>query len=234
MPLARGLRNRRGRAYRVPFLEVVLTVDAAADADRVQHCLDSYLDSDLQDLRVVLVGPWDQLTAERVPPLTDPLRDLGILHRAYRHEPRVDLVGPDDPVVTGRCRSPFRLTVTATDLAPRPAGVRLVVSDLERTSAGRRTFTRSDGREVASLTRTAAYSRADWFGITDSDERDAFVTDTFGGGERPAAEAGWVPVTERVVKKWSRVAARTSDEESWALVRAAVAKGQSPPNRSRV
>ena len=64
--------------------------------------------------------------------------------------------------------------------------------------------------------------------------RDAFVTDTFGSAQRPAAEAGWVPGSQRPVRKWSRTTTRTSDDESWALVREGLARSQSAPKRSRV
>lgn len=241
LPMTRGLRNRRGRVHRVPLLEVVLDVGVDDDADAVQHCVDSVLDSDLPDLRVVLAGPWSDLTDDRVSPLGDPLRDLGILHRLYRDEPRVELVAPDADALVERCRSPYRMTLTGPDHVPLPAALRLLVADMERTGAGLRTYV-ADGRTVARLERTAAYARADRHRVTDPAERDAFVSETFGARAHPADEAGWVEPDGRPVRKFSRVATTTMDpDESWAQVRDSLTRreggakrSQSAPNRSRV
>ena len=54
VPTMRPKRNRRGRAYQVPYLEVVVT---AGPADETVHLVDSLLDGDVPDLRVTLVGP---------------------------------------------------------------------------------------------------------------------------------------------------------------------------------
>ena len=235
LPLARGLRNRRGRVHRVPLLEVVLAVETGDDADAVQHCVDAVLDSDLPDVRVVLTGLWGDLTDTRVSPLGDPLRDVGILHRLYRTEPRVELVAPDAEVLIMRCRSPFRLVLADADLVPHPATLRLLVADMERTGAGLKTYVAA-GRTVARLERTAAYARADRHQVSDTDARDAFVAETFGAYTHPAEEAGWTVAEERPVRKFSRVSTTAMDPaESWELVREGLAKkSQSAPKRSRV
>src|SRR5699024_9683015 len=54
VPTMRPKRNRRGRAYEVPYLEVVVT---AGPADETIRLVDSLLDGEVPDLRVTVVGP---------------------------------------------------------------------------------------------------------------------------------------------------------------------------------
>ena len=234
LPSMRGKRQRRGRVYQVPYVEVVVSVsDVLADeayADlptregalaRVQRCVDSVLDSDLDDLRVLLVGEWDRLGDERVSPLRDPLRALRILHRGYEHEPRVRLVREDDPVLRERSGSPMRLVLGSADVALVAPTVRAITGDLERTHHGLRVFRGDDGQVVARLERTAAFARASWHvDPSDGPGLDAFVEAAFGARDVPAVEAGFVPSLERRVKRYSRLWLPAEDpDDSWRQAR---------------
>ncbi|WP_110240332.1 glycosyltransferase family A protein [Nocardioides gilvus] len=215
VPASRG-RRQHGRIYQVPYVEVVVPVDAGAD--RVQRCVDALLESDMDDLRVVLVADWAVLDTARVSPLRDPLRDLGILSRAYRHEPRVELVQPDAEVLTQRCRSPFRMTLASTALAPLEMSIGVLLADMERTHFGLAVLHGPAG-EVVRVVRTAARSRAGWHEVTDPGEVDDFIADVFGRRDAGAAELGWVPWEERTIRRYRRPKfGAVSSEESWARV----------------
>lgn len=216
VPVLRPRRQRRGRVWAVPHVEVVLR--AEGDLVSVQKQVDAVLDSEFDDLRVVLVGDWQALTAGRGSARTDPMRDLGILHRSYRNEPRVELVEPDAPVLSARCRSPFRLWLRPGDLLPSAQTLRAIVGDLERTQAGLRIFVDDAGREVARAESTAALARAVWHDVP-AEELDDFVAHTHGAATRPAVDIGWVPAADRVVRTHpSTPYVAVSAEESWALV----------------
>src|SRR5918995_949304 len=89
VPTMRPKRNRHGRAYQVPYLEVVLE---AGPADETIHLVDSLLDGDVPDLRVSVVGPWSSVHDDRVQPVEDPVLETRLVHRSFLHEPRVRLV----------------------------------------------------------------------------------------------------------------------------------------------
>lgn len=251
LPSMRGKRQRRGRTYQVPYLEVVVPATATlTDPDladlpalqgglaRVQRCVDSLLDSDMDDLRVVLVGEWSRLGEERVSVLRDPLRDLRVLHRSYVHEPRVELVEPTSPVLERRSRSPLRLVLTSAELALVAPAARVLSADLERTHHGLRVFSDVDGQVVARLERTAAYARAAWHLAADGREgdlaaADAFVDEAFGTGEVLASEAGFVPALERPVARYRRDWAPPVDpHDSWVQARKELRNGVRPHRRA--
>lgn len=229
VPASRG-RRQRGRTYRVPYVEAVVPVDGPLE--QVQRCVDALLEAELDDLRILLVADWSVLGEERVSPLGDPLRDLGILQRGYRDEPRVELVQPDADVLTGRCRSPFRMTLATTALVPIEVGVGPLVADLERTHFGLSVVHDGDGAEVVRVARTAARSRARWHAITDEAEVDAFVAQTFGRRDSTTQEAGWVPWDERTIRRYRRPKfGAAPPEESWARVQETVAPAIEPYRR---
>lgn len=247
LPSMRGKRQRRGRTYQVPYVEVVVAVTptlsdpALVDLPtregalaRVQRCVDSLLDQDLDDLRVVLVGEWSLLGDERVSVLRDPLRDLRVLHRGYVHEPRVDLVEPGDPVLSGRSRSPLRLALARADVALLPPAVRVLAADLERTHHALRVLVDADGAEVARLERTAAYARASWhLDLGDVEGADAFVTQAFGAGQVLAREAGVVAALERSIPRYRRDWAPPVDpDESWEQARKELRNALRPQRRA--
>src|SRR5690606_16961887 len=115
--------------------------------------VDSVLASDQRDLRVLLVGPWAELTDQRVFPLADPWLELRLIAATYRSDPRVELV--ERPPETG-FPSPFVLRLPSTRGLARPALRRLVeYADRERLGLVRA------GPDVE-LWRTAAVHRARW------------------------------------------------------------------------
>lgn len=223
VPASRG-RRQHGRFYRVPYVEVVVPVDAGAE--QVQRCVDAFLESEMDDLRVLLVADWSVLDLARVSPLGDPLRDLGILLRAYRHEPRVELVQPDADVLEQRCRSPFRMTLAGTALVPLEMSVGVMLADLERTHFGLAVLHGAGGLgeageagEVVRVVRTAAHSRAGWHHVTEPDELDRFIADVFGRRDAQADDLGWVPWQERTIRRYRRPKfTPVSAAESWGRV----------------
>ncbi|PVG84231.1 glycosyl transferase family 2 [Nocardioides gansuensis] len=187
VPGMRPKRNLHGRTYDVPYLEVVVD---APPSDELIHCVDAVLDSTLDDLRVVLPGSWHELHDGRRSPLADPLLDLRIVERTYRHDPRVELVPGVPP---GRCRSSFRLTLDSTAWAPTPVALQAMLDDLERTHEGTRII-----RRVGRLDRTAAVSRvARALGQVSDDGLDA----AFGLQVLASSQAGFVPTAERDVPR---------------------------------
>lgn len=188
VPGMRPKRNRRGRRYDVPYLEVV--VPCLASASEVIGCVDAVLDSSLDDLRVVLRGDWDSLTDERRSPLADPFLETRIVHRTYLHDQRVELA---TAVPDGRCRSPFRLVLDGTSRAPAPEALQELLDDLERTHDGLRVIA-----GVGRLERTAAVSRVlRVHGAVTDEALDA----AYGARALAPDEAGFVPTAEREVPR---------------------------------
>ena len=232
VPGMRPKRNRNGRIYEVPYLEVVVTVPTEGDwsACDVIGCVDSVLDSTLGDLRVVLVGAWSQITGERRSMLADPLLELRILERTYHPDPRVELVEVLPP---GRCRSPFRLTLESVAWAPLPEALLALLEDLERTHEGWRLIER-----VGHVVRTAALSRAARVlgPETEDSSLHRVVDETYAGQSISAAEAGWVKTSDRVVPRYDGklrppVAPKASRAKlRKALSRAGLASSPSEPD----
>lgn len=206
VPAMRPKRRRHGRAYEVPYLEVVVDVgDALTDASREQPadevvaCVDALLDADFTDLRVVLVGPWDRVHEERTQPVEDPCLELRIVHRSYRGEPRVRLVVEAPPAVPGTAvdatDAEFRLTLPDTSYAPLGSALQPLLDDLERTHHGARTIRYPSGVQ-ARLERTAALARVERVASPD-DDREALLEECSGTASYDAAEVGFVPTAER-------------------------------------
>src|SRR5690606_18016724 len=127
MPLPRWLR-RHGGAGAVPLVTAVVDV-AGHRLETVSDTVDSLLRGE-PDLRVVLVGPWHRLTAQRVSPLADPWLELRLIEASYRADPRVRLAAHEPDSVFP---SPYLLRLPATRPLP-PGGVRRLVeyADEER------------------------------------------------------------------------------------------------------
>ncbi len=238
IPSVRRRRMLRGRVYEVPYLEVV--VDVGGPLREVQRTVDAFLDSELSDLAVTLRGPFDQVHDERVSPLNDPLRDLGVLHRRYRNEPRVRMVLPDDASLTHRPGAMFRMVVGSAGLVPLAVGPRAWVDDMERARLGLRVFVDAEGAPVARLERVAAFARAEWSGepffarrpsVADS-SADALVEAAYGVARVPALESGWVPWKRRSLPRDRRQDLTAVDrDESWQMVLDAVAADRSTVKR---
>lgn len=227
-PSLRNRRNRYGRTYKVPYVDVV--VHAEGDLEAVTRFVDLVLDSDMLDLRVTLVGPWSTLSDARVSPLSDPLRDLGILHRWFVEEPRVRLVEPGDPVSLGRTEgrtdAVYRMLVHDVALVPEVQAVRAWTFDMERTRLGLRRFLDDAGREVARIERIGAYARAAWHDVH-GEAADDLVAEAFGRHDVDAVQAGWVPSEERGIRKFRRQDLRPVDpEKSWARAMREIRSGR--------
>ncbi|MCW2737894.1 glycosyltransferase family 2 protein [Nocardioides sp.] len=194
VPTMRPKRNRRGRAYQVPYLEVVVT---AGPADETVHVVDSLLDGDVPDLRVTLVGPWGSVHDDRVQPVEDPVLETRIVHRSYLHEPRVRLV--ESPPASSDAE--FVLTLPDVSMAPLPATLSALLDDLDRTHHGARLLS-YDGGAVARLERTSALARVARL-AADGDDRDALLDESFGVKTYAAASVGFVPVEERDVERFT-------------------------------
>lgn len=190
VPGMRPKRNRRGRRYDVPYLEVVVPGPTPeVVAEEVIGCVDAILDSSLDDLRVVLVGEWDALGTERLSPLADPHLESRIVHRTYLHDQRVELV---TELPAGRCRSAFRLRLPSVRWAPGPEALQELLDGLEQRHDGALVI---DG--VGRLERTAALSRVARVGLSGDEALDA----AYGLRHLDAAAAGFVPTAEREVPR---------------------------------
>ncbi|QIK74993.1 glycosyltransferase [Nocardioides piscis] len=189
VPTMRPKRNRRGRRYDVPFLEVVLD-SRAHPGERVQRVVDAVLDSTLDDLRVVLVGDWSSLTQERISPVRDPRLEARIVQRTYAGDQRVELV-TDLPTTR---RSPWRLTLDGVTTAPGESALEDLLDDLERHHDGAAVI-----EGVGRLERTAAVSRVlRVHGRLGDDELDS----AYGLVRRSASDVGWVATDEREVPRY--------------------------------
>lgn len=233
VPSMRPKRNRRGRAYQVPYLEVVVP---AGGADETITLVDSLLDGDVPDLRVLVVGPWSTVHQDRVQPVEDPVLETRLVHRSYLHEPRVRLV-EEVPADTD---AEFVLTLPDCSLAPLPEALDQLLGDLERTHHGERVLVAADGWQ-ARLVRVAARARVARLAGPDDDEA-SLLDEAFGSVTYDADEVGFVPVGERVVERFLLGVRPPMDPEKSrrrlqrGLRRAAAQRAgdQSAPDRSRV
>jgi len=190
VPTMRPKRNRRGRRYDVPYLEVV--VDSRDHrADEVIGLVDAVLDSSLDDLRVVLLGDYAALTDERQSPLGDPQLEQRILHRTYAGDQRVELA---DALPHGRCRSPWRLTLAGMAMAPAADAIEAILDDLELHHEGAAVI---DG--IGRLERTAAVERVR---RTGADVTDEGLQAAYGLVHITASDAGWIEAAERDVSRY--------------------------------
>ncbi|WP_107705154.1 glycosyltransferase [Nocardioides allogilvus] len=190
VPTMRPKRNRRGRRYDVPFLEVVLD-SRGRGADEVIGVVDAVLDSSLDDLRVVVLGEFDALTDARQSPLGDPQLEERIVHRTYAGDQRVELL---DSLPPGRCRSAWRLTLDDVANAPTADAIEALLDDLEQHHDGAAVI---DG--VGRLERTAAVERVRRAHTDVTDER---LQAAYGMIRLTARDAGWVQRSERDVPRY--------------------------------
>ncbi|RYB89414.1 glycosyltransferase family 2 protein [Nocardioides glacieisoli] len=204
VPTMRPKRNKRGRTYQVPYLEVVVP---AGPADETIKVVDSLLDGDVPDLLVTVVGPWDSVHEDRVQPVEDPVLETRLVHRSYLHEPRVrlELTAPqvsDAEIV---------LTLPDVTLAPVRHALPPLLEDLERTHHGARLLSYDSGA-VARLERTSSLARV--ARVADAgDDREALLEESFGTKTYPAAAVGWVPAAEREVERFTLPARPAMDPE---------------------
>ncbi len=197
MPGLRSRRNRVGRTYEVSWLEVV--VPASSDAPETIGCVDAVLASGLSDLRVVLVGPWDQFDDHRRAVLDDPMLEYRIIERTYRGDPRVEL--RSDPPPLSRT-VPYRLELSGTSHAPSSAAIGALVEDLERTQHAERRLVCAAGADVGRLRATSALARARRVGATTESATDAVLEQAYGRATFVAEEAGWMPTAQRRLTRY--------------------------------
>jgi len=193
VPTMRPKRNKRGRAYQVPYLEVVVPTGPADETIRV---VDSLLDGDVPDLRVTVVGPWSSVHDDRVQPVEDPVLETRLVHRSYLHEPRVRLV----ETAPATSDAEFVLTLPDVSLAPLPVALSAMLGDLERTHHGARLLSYATGG-AARFERTAALARVARLAGPD-DDREALMDEAFGVKTYDATAVGWVPTAEREVERF--------------------------------
>ncbi|MEV8635893.1 glycosyltransferase [Streptosporangium sp. NPDC051023] len=105
VPLRRDLRKDRGRRWLVPYVEVVLHVDA--DERQVRGAVNAALEGSVADVLVTLVAPWSRLPEGRRPVLGDPSFELRLLREHFAHDERIRLA---DEVSPTPGPTPFRYT----------------------------------------------------------------------------------------------------------------------------
>ncbi|MCF6378604.1 glycosyltransferase family 2 protein [Nocardioides KLBMP 9356] len=204
VPTMRPKRNKRGRTYQVPYLEVVVPAGPADDTIRV---VDSLLDGDVPDLRVTVVGPWESVHEDRVQPVEDPVLETRLVHRSYLHDPRVRLATSAPPVSDAE----HLLTLPDVSMAPLRHALPPLLDDLERTHHGARLLSYDSGA-VARLERTSALARVARV-AAGGDDHEALLEESFGTKTYPAAAVGWVPTHEREVERFTLPARPPMDPE---------------------
>jgi glycosyltransferase involved in cell wall biosynthesis len=193
IPYPRHWRKVGGPSWSVPLAEVVVTV-GDEPLERVRAAVDSVLRGTEHDVRVHLVGPWDQLDNQRVRVLADPRLDLRLITATYRGEPRVRLV-TEPPVSV--FPSPYLLELPAAyGLAPDT--LRSLIDLADRHQVGLVRVDPPDGEEwpgpPVQLWRTAALGRAQWIRADGESLADA-VTSVYGRREVSATAVGVVDLT---------------------------------------
>lgn len=194
VPSLRYLRGRPGLNWSVPFVEVVVDADLAR-LEEVRATLMSVLGSSVQDVRVVLLGPWESLSAERVRPLEDPQLELRLIREAFSGDPRVVYREQFDRTVEP---VPFRFELRA-GASLDFEGLQRILTHVDKARLGKMRFLRDDGTEFGVLERTAAVRRAQRLGLGDSTEALDLV---WGAVAEPASK--WFrfgPDLERSLKR---------------------------------
>ncbi|MDN3240602.1 glycosyltransferase family 2 protein [Glycomyces tritici] len=157
VPTLRHLRTQPGITWRVPLVEVTVDV-AEATFEQATASVASALSGSLQDFRVLLKGPWSQLSGDRVRPLDDPQLELRLLREVFSADHRVSYV---EEWPETAAPAPFRLELVPGTVL-RPDGLRDVLAAADKQRAGRIKFLTNahGGTPRAVLDRTAAVSRA--------------------------------------------------------------------------
>lgn len=138
------------REGRVPYVEVL--VDAAdATYEDVTATVNGVLGGILEDVLVVLTGPWSSLSDGRRDLFADPLLDLRLVREEYAADVRVRQVEAADPAPG---EAPFRFSCPA-GWVPSRDGLHRLTEEAEAAGLGVFDLTLS-GAASARLTRTAS------------------------------------------------------------------------------
>jgi glycosyltransferase involved in cell wall biosynthesis len=199
VPYPRHWRKAGGTAWTVPLVEVVMIVDDEP-LERVRAAVDSVLRGAERDVRVNLVGPWDQLDRGRVPALTDPQLELRLIAATYRGEPRVRLV--TEPVESA-FPSPYLLELPAAyAIAPDSLARLLSVADRHAAGvvrvggdSGPKSGSAGGARSEVLFWRTAARGRARWVSAPGDSMIDA-VASVHDRRDVTSEEVGLIDLTQ--------------------------------------
>jgi glycosyltransferase involved in cell wall biosynthesis len=189
VPYPRHWRRVGGTAWTVPLVEVVTSI-GDEPLERVRAAVDSVLRGAERDVRVSLVGPWDQLAGDRVSAFTDPLLEARLIAATYRGEPRVRLV-PHPP--ESSFPAPYRLDLPA-GYGLAPDALRQLVDLADRYQVGVVRVASRPGRPETSLWRTSALGRA-WWVRTPGEELVDAVAAVHGRRDAAAEEVGIIDLT---------------------------------------
>jgi hypothetical protein len=184
IPYPRHWRKVGGPGWSVPLVEVVVAV-ADEPLERVRAAVDAVLRGTEHDVRVSLVGRWEDLGAGRVSVLTDPASDRHLIAATYRGEPRVRLVA-ERPV--SAFPAPFLLDLPpACGLAVDSLRRLIDLADRHQVGVVR---VNTPGAPVV-LWRTAALGRACWVRSGGESWLD-LVSSVYGARDVPPAALGVV------------------------------------------
>ncbi|GGL47578.1 glycosyltransferase [Planomonospora parontospora] len=186
IPLRRDLRKDRERRWLVPYVEVVLHVDGAAE-EQVRRAVGAVLSGSVGDVAVALVAPWPEPDGERRPVPDGPDFELLLMREHFAHDERVRTVTGVSPTPAP---VPFRYTGPVA-LPPGPRTLEKMIGALQRDRLGMLTVDLgADGTAV--LERTEALGRALLLGAGDPAAVAASVRATHGAGRGERTEF-WPP-----------------------------------------
>jgi GT2 family glycosyltransferase len=154
VPDFRKFRQARGRAYKVPLIEVV--VDTAGHTyDDVTFTVNGVLQGTPGDVRCVLLGPWSKLHDDRRHPLEDPLLEHRLVREEYASDCRVEFA---EDVAATAFPAQYRLRLPV-GWRPGEMTLEVLTTEMQKRCQGLRSIVLPDG-QVARFERTAAFERA--------------------------------------------------------------------------
>ncbi|QSB05780.1 glycosyltransferase family 2 protein [Natronoglycomyces albus] len=168
VPLLAARRSSPGRAWQVPYVDIVIDIPAGETVDNVDAAVAPLLDATVSDVRVSLVAArgWPE-GEERATDLSSSAAQLRLVAEHYRHESRVRLLESSpaaDPAVPFRLLLPYP-EATSTDT------VRRLTAAADADRAGLVTVELPGGGQ-ARLERRAAFARAARLAEGDPEQHD--------------------------------------------------------------
>ncbi|MFC4533915.1 glycosyltransferase [Sphaerisporangium dianthi] len=201
IPVMRWLRTHPRRQWLVPYVEVVVEAEGAT-YDDLRATVDGFLASTLNDIRITLVGPWDEAREDRRNPLDSPRLDLVMVRGLYRGDPRVrfaaETPGTAAPV-------PYRMFCPA-GWVPGPETLRRLVQQASEQGYGLVSVALDEEDEVvtARLEHTGAFARAALV-RDEAEPLDAAVDDVSGTRWMDGRTLGFLPAAEAQPPKRGKV-----------------------------